>query len=117
MNCSNFYTPLRDESILMKLYTVTVYKLRMCLKDANPDSNYFKGDNQLREIISSAERLSFCDLTHSSSLTLFYKIKLIVVMSHVLCVLCKDETILFVLSKTIIDTHICFLFKKNIDLR
>jgi len=31
--------------ILMTLYIVAVYKLRICMKEANPCPNYFKGDN------------------------------------------------------------------------
>ena len=38
---------LMDEPMLMKLYTVAVYTLRMCMKEDNPGSNYFKGDNKL----------------------------------------------------------------------
>jgi len=34
----------------MKLYTVAVYDLRMCMKEDNPDHNYF------REIMNSAGR-------------------------------------------------------------
>jgi len=40
-------TLLMDELILMKLYTVAVKDLRMCMKGDNPGSNYFKGDNKL----------------------------------------------------------------------
>jgi len=32
----------------MKLSTVAVYDLRMCMKEDNPSLNYFKGDNLLR---------------------------------------------------------------------
>jgi len=35
---------LMDEPILMKLYTVAVYNLRVYMKD-NPGPNFFKGDN------------------------------------------------------------------------
>ena len=31
----------------MKLYTVAVYNLRICMKEDNPSQNYFKGDNKL----------------------------------------------------------------------
>ena len=34
---------LTEEWILMKLYTVAVYNLMMCLKEDNPSRNYFKG--------------------------------------------------------------------------
>jgi len=34
-----------DELILVKLYTVAVCELRMCMKEDNPGPNYFKGDN------------------------------------------------------------------------
>jgi len=37
----------------MKLHTDAVYDLRMCMKEDNPNSKYFKGDN-LRETIRSA---------------------------------------------------------------
>ena len=38
-NCS-----LTDERILIKRYTVVVYDLRMCMKEEDLDTNYFKGD-------------------------------------------------------------------------
>ena len=41
---------LLDELILMKLYIVTVYYLRMCIKEDNPRPNIS------REIISNAGR-------------------------------------------------------------
>jgi len=31
--------------ILMKLYTVVVYNLRMCMKEDNSGQKYHKGDN------------------------------------------------------------------------
>jgi len=34
-----------DELILIKLYTVVVYDLRMCMKENNPGFNNSKGDN------------------------------------------------------------------------
>ena len=40
--CSFF---LMDKQILMKLYTVAVYDLRMCMKERNHGQNYFKGDS------------------------------------------------------------------------
>ena len=44
MSCK--LNPLTDELILMKLvYTVAVYKLRICMKDDIPCLNCFKGDN------------------------------------------------------------------------
>jgi len=36
---------LIDEWILMKLYTVEVYDLRMCMKEDNPGQKYVKEDN------------------------------------------------------------------------
>jgi len=30
----------------MKLYTVAVYELRMCMKGDNPVPKYFKGENE-----------------------------------------------------------------------
>ena len=36
---------LTDQPILMKLYTVTVFDMRICRKEDNPGPNYFKGDN------------------------------------------------------------------------
>jgi len=33
-----------DELILMKLYTIAVNNLRMCMKEDNCGLNYFKGD-------------------------------------------------------------------------
>jgi len=47
---------------LMKLYTVKVYDLRMCMSENNPGLNYS------REIISSAVQGILCDFTPSSSL-------------------------------------------------
>ena len=38
-------SPLKDEPILLKLYTVVDYDLRMCMKNHNLDPKYFKGDN------------------------------------------------------------------------
>ena len=37
-------TPLTDK-VLMKLYTIVVYNLRMCMRKDNPGPKYFKGDN------------------------------------------------------------------------
>jgi len=34
-----------DELILIKLYTVAVYNLRMFITENNPGLKYFKGDN------------------------------------------------------------------------
>ena len=34
-----------SKPILMKLYTVAVYDLKVCMKEDNHDPNYFKGDN------------------------------------------------------------------------
>jgi len=39
MSCNS---SLRDETILMKLYTVLVYDLKMCIKVFNLGSKYFK---------------------------------------------------------------------------
>jgi len=36
---------LVDEPIQMKLYTVAVYNLRMCMEEVNPGLKYIKGDN------------------------------------------------------------------------
>jgi len=36
---------IEDELILMKLYIVVVYNLRMCIKEENPGSKCIKGDN------------------------------------------------------------------------
>ena len=36
---------LIDEPILLKLYTVAVYNLGMCMIEDKPSTNYFKGDN------------------------------------------------------------------------
>jgi len=52
----------------MKLYTVTIHNMRMCMMEDNSGSNYFKENNWLRKIISSVGwGVSFSDLTHSSS--------------------------------------------------
>ena len=40
--CPNVLVALMDEPILVKLHTVTVYNLRMCMKEDNPGPNYFK---------------------------------------------------------------------------
>ena len=45
MSCKH-NSPLRDIQMLMKVYTVAVYDLRMCKKEDNPGPNYFKGDNR-----------------------------------------------------------------------
>jgi len=34
-----------EEGILIKLYIVAAYFLRICMKEDNLDPNYFKGDN------------------------------------------------------------------------
>ena len=50
---------LRGEPVLMKLYTVAISNLRICMKEANPGLNM-----ELREKISSAwPRVSFKNLT------------------------------------------------------
>jgi len=36
-----------DEPVWMKVYTVAVYNLGMCLNKDNPGKNYLKGDNRL----------------------------------------------------------------------
>ena len=59
---------LTEEPILMKLYTVTVYNLRMCVKEENPCPKYFKWDNK-RKLWTG---LSFCNLTHSSCFIVLY---------------------------------------------
>ena len=47
--CLSFYVnaspPNTDEPILMKIYTVAVYNLRMCMEEVNPGMKYIKGDN------------------------------------------------------------------------
>ena len=55
MSCKRF--SFTDELILIKLYTVTVYDLRMCMKEDNPSLKYFKGD-------SCGGRSSFLSLWH-----------------------------------------------------
>jgi len=42
MSCKKNFT-LTDEAIQMKLYTVEVYDLRMCMKEGKPRSNMFQG--------------------------------------------------------------------------
>jgi len=39
----------------MKLYTVAVYNLRICMKDDNPSLNYIKGDNSWEIIICAGQ--------------------------------------------------------------
>jgi len=46
---------LRICMILMKLYTVAVYNLRICMKDDNPSLNYIKGDNSWEIIICAGQ--------------------------------------------------------------
>ena len=36
---------LTEESLLIKLYAVAVYDLRMCIQEDNPSPKHFKGDN------------------------------------------------------------------------
>ena len=55
-----------DELILMKLYTIVLYNLRMCLKGNNPGTQNIQEDNS-REIIILRDRSVLCNLTHSSS--------------------------------------------------
>ena len=43
----NLNSSLTEEPILMKLYTVAVYNVKMCIKEDNPGLNY------LREIMIS----------------------------------------------------------------
>ena len=43
----------RDQQIHIKLYTVAIFDLRLCLQKDNLGTKYFKGDNS-RERISSA---------------------------------------------------------------
>ena len=45
---------LTDWPVLIKLYTVVVYNLRMCMKENNPVRTYFKGDKRTGMV-------SFCD--------------------------------------------------------
>ena len=63
-----------DELILMKFYTVVVYKLWMCYKEHNPGLKKIKGDNS-RELIICVRQGILCDFTHSSNITIliFYK--------------------------------------------
>ena len=37
---------LTDKQILMRLYTVTVYNLTVCMMQDNPGSKHLKGDNK-----------------------------------------------------------------------
>ena len=53
-----------NTSILMKLYTVAVDDLKMCMKEHNPGRKYFKEDNDKGGTV-----LFFCNLTHRSSWT------------------------------------------------
>ena len=70
MSCKH-NSSLTDEPILMKLYTVIVYDMKMCMKKENPDSNYFKWDNWSYTLYSTAGGVSFCDLTDSYSYVYF----------------------------------------------
>ena len=45
----------------MKLYTIVVLALTMCMTEDNHGPNYFKGDDQ-----QSGQGTSVCDLTHCS---------------------------------------------------
>ena len=49
----------------MKLNTVTVYNLRMCIKKDNPGQKCFKGHSSREEIRSAGS--IHCDLIYSSS--------------------------------------------------
>jgi len=49
--------------ILMKLYIVVVYNLRMCMKVENPSPNIFKGDNKY---VVQDMGVPFCDVNNSS---------------------------------------------------
>jgi len=53
-----------NELILMILYTVAVYNLRMYMMENDPSLKDFKGDNLFVVRVG----LSFCDLTYGSSL-------------------------------------------------
>jgi len=52
------HTSPTDGPILIKLYTVVVYDLRMCMKEGNLSLKYIKGDN-LREIMFAGQGISF----------------------------------------------------------
>ena len=43
MPCKCIYS-LNEELILLKLYTLAVYDLRMCLEEEDPGPKYFKED-------------------------------------------------------------------------
>ena len=64
---------LMDEPILMKLLTVGVVNLRMCMGEINPGPKNEDNSREIiilnisREIISSEGSDILCDLTHSSS--------------------------------------------------
>ena len=49
--------------ILIKLHTVAVYALRICIKGDYSGPNYFKGDNYVCEM----DAVTFHDLTHCSN--------------------------------------------------
>ena len=47
--------------ILLKLYTVVVYHLRMCMKEDNPGLKNIKGDNLKEIIIGAGQGVSIVD--------------------------------------------------------
>ena len=54
-------SPIPDELILIKLYTVALYGLGICMKEDNPGLKNIKGDNYL-----CGMGLSFCDLVSNN---------------------------------------------------
>ena len=58
-------SPIRDCLILMKLYTVVVYDLRMCIEKDSPGLKNIKGDTRGKLYVEDGSNL--CDLTYSFS--------------------------------------------------
>ena len=65
--CLPVYISPECKLILMKLQTVVLYDMSVCIKEDNPGPNYSKGDNWVCLVYYLGIRVSYCDLTHSSS--------------------------------------------------
>ena len=63
--CRKCNSPQTDCLILMKLYTVVVYDLRMCIEKDSPGLKNIKGGNRGKLYVEDGSNL--CDLTYSFS--------------------------------------------------
>ena len=66
----------------MKLYTVVVYDLGLCMKEDSSSRKNIMGGNS-REIIMCVGQSILCDLTYSSSFMVFWPVNCIVQDIHI----------------------------------